>query len=505
MSTVPDAPTLSSISAGNAQLLLTFSAPDSNGGSAITSYTYKYEINGTLVSGEISSDVSEYTITGLTNGTEYTISLYAVNEVGSSSSSDSISATPYTTPNKPEISSYVVGNKTVDVYLSSDVFNGGSALTGCKYSLKGGSFEPTSFVDDHHFVISNLTNGTTYSVKVRTVNAGGESTDSEAFSVIPYTVPDTPVITSITSGNLSLLVDVSASTFNGGRTITDYKYSIDSAGETYTSFGSSSTTLTIPGLADSTTYTVRVKAVNIAGDSSASDSATGTAYTSADAPVLSQLVAGNGTITVYFTAGENNGSTITGYVVSANPLTVAESDWVFTSIGDQTYSPYTITGLTNGTKYAVQLQAVNAAGNSEGSNILYSTPYTVPDAPTITQVLAKNWTVSVDFDIGSNGGQSLTKMGYSLNGGSYVYTSTTTSPLTVGNLHNYNTYTIRLVATNESGDSSESDEITATPYYAMMDLPWIKRKNTGNNTLTKRQQYALNVAVDKGKTRILKR
>ena len=91
MSTVPDAPTLSSISPGNAQLLLTFSAPDYNGGSVITSYTYKYEINGTLVSGEISSDVSEYTITGLTNGTEYTVSLYAVNEVGSSSSSDSIS------------------------------------------------------------------------------------------------------------------------------------------------------------------------------------------------------------------------------------------------------------------------------------------------------------------------------------------------------------------------------------------------------------------------------
>jgi titin len=411
MSTVPDAPTLSSISPGNAQLLLTFSAPDYNGGSVITSYTY--EINGTLVSGEISSDVSEYTITGLTNGTEYTVSLYAVNEVGSSSSSDSISATP-------------------------------------------------------------------------------------------YTVPDTPVITSITSGNLSLIVDVSASSFNGGRSITDYKYSIDSAGETYTSFDSSSTTLTIPGLAVSTTYTVRVKAVNIAGDSSASDSATGTAYTSADAPAMTQLVAGNGTITVYFTAGENNGSAITGYVVSANPLSVAESDWEFATIG-QTDSPYTITGLTNGTKYAVQLKAVNAAGNSEGSNILYSTPYTVPDAPTITHVLAKNWTVSVDFDIGSNGGQSLTKMGYSLNGGSYVYTSTTTSPLTVGNLHNYNTYTIQLVATNDSGDSSESEEITFTPYYAMLELPWIKRKNTGNNTLTKRQQYALNVAVDKGKTRILKR
>jgi hypothetical protein len=392
----------------------------------------------------------------------------------------------------------------VDVYLSSDVFNGGSALTGCIYSLSGKDPTSTSFVDDHHFVISNLTNGTTYSVKVRTVNAGGESTASEAFSVTPYTVPDTPVITSITSGNLSLLVDVSASSFNGGRSITDYKYSIDSAGETYTSFDSSSTTLTIPGLTSSVSYTVRVKAVNIAGDSSASDSATGTAYTSADAPAMTQLVAGNKTLTVYFTAGENNGSAITGYVVSANPLSVAESDWEFATIG-QTDSPYTITGLTNGTKYAVQLKAVNAAGNSEGSNILYSTPYTVPDAPTITHVLAKNWTVSVDFDIGSNGGQSLTKMGYSLNGGSYVYTSTTTSPLTVGNLHNYNTYTIQLVATNDSGDSSESEEITFTPYYAMLELPWIKRKNTGNNTLTKRQQYALNVAVDKGKTRIIQR
>lgn len=89
--TVPGAPTIGTATAGNGQATITFSAPDSDGGAEITSYTVASSpggITGTGATGPI-------TLTGLTNGTAYTFAVTATNGVGTSiASAESNSITP---------------------------------------------------------------------------------------------------------------------------------------------------------------------------------------------------------------------------------------------------------------------------------------------------------------------------------------------------------------------------------------------------------------------------
>ena len=89
--TVPGAPTSVSATAGNAQATVSFTAPASNGGSAITGYTVTSSPGNITATGSS----SPITITGLTNGTSYTFTVTATNVVGTgAASSASSSVTP---------------------------------------------------------------------------------------------------------------------------------------------------------------------------------------------------------------------------------------------------------------------------------------------------------------------------------------------------------------------------------------------------------------------------
>jgi uncharacterized protein (TIGR02145 family) len=93
-STVPGAPTIGTASAGNGQATVTFTAPGSNGGSAITGYTVISSPGNITGSGS----ANPITVSGLTNGTAYTFTVTATNAIGTSSaSSASNSVTPSAT------------------------------------------------------------------------------------------------------------------------------------------------------------------------------------------------------------------------------------------------------------------------------------------------------------------------------------------------------------------------------------------------------------------------
>jgi titin len=90
--TVPSPPTGLSATAGNTTATISFT-PGSDGGSSITNY--KYSTNGTTYTALSPADTSSpITITGLTNDVTYNITLKAVNAVGDSVASASVSVTP---------------------------------------------------------------------------------------------------------------------------------------------------------------------------------------------------------------------------------------------------------------------------------------------------------------------------------------------------------------------------------------------------------------------------
>ena len=89
--TIPDARTIGTAVAGNQQATVPFTAPSSDGGSAITSYTAISSPGG--ITGTISQSGSgSITVTGLTNGTAYTFSVTATNAIGTSPASDASSS-----------------------------------------------------------------------------------------------------------------------------------------------------------------------------------------------------------------------------------------------------------------------------------------------------------------------------------------------------------------------------------------------------------------------------
>ncbi len=95
--TVPSAPSGLVATASNVQVALTWSAPASNGGAAITDYSIQYSSDsGSSWSSwaHTASTVASATVTGLTNGTAYVFKVAGINSAGTGTYSTTASATP---------------------------------------------------------------------------------------------------------------------------------------------------------------------------------------------------------------------------------------------------------------------------------------------------------------------------------------------------------------------------------------------------------------------------
>ena len=291
--TVPDAPTGLGATAGNTTAALSWSAPSSNGGSAVTGYNV-YEgtspgaeagtpVNASLITG------TTYTVTGLTNGTTYYFTVEAVNPAGSSASSNEASATPATVPGAPTGLGAIRGNTTVALSWSAPSSNGGSAITGYNvYEGTRSGHESTTPVNGStlitgtSYTVTGLTNGTTYYFTVKAVNAVGSSAASNEASATPATVPGAPTGLGATRGNTTVALSWKVPLSNGGSAITGYNVyeGTTSGGESTTPVNGGTlitgTSYTVKGLTNGTTYYFTVKAVNAAGSSAASNQASAT-------------------------------------------------------------------------------------------------------------------------------------------------------------------------------------------------------------------------------------
>ena len=174
------------------------------------------------------------------------------------------------------------------------------------------------------------------------------------------------------------------------------------------------------------------------------------------APVIGIATAGNAQATVSFTPpGNNGGSAITGYTVTASPGGATATGMA---------SPITVTGLANGTSYRFTVRATNGVGNSPASLQSNSvTPAGVPGAPTIGASTPGNGQALIAFTVPvSNGGSPITGYTATCNPGALTG-SVAGSPVNVINLVNDIPYTCSVTASNAIGASGPSATVGVTP------------------------------------------
>jgi titin len=183
----PAAPTGLVATPGNGSATIEFVA-GADGGSALANYEYSLTGGASWLSAGTSS--SPVVITGLLNGTAYTVLLRAVTAAGLSPASAPVAVTPSTTPGVPTGLAVTSGSRRVTIWFTGSS-TGGSPITGYNYSLDDGLTWTASGLTTSPMVVTGLTNGRTYVVRVRAVNAVGLGPMSAAMAVTPEAVPVT--------------------------------------------------------------------------------------------------------------------------------------------------------------------------------------------------------------------------------------------------------------------------------------------------------------------------
>jgi Tol biopolymer transport system component len=387
---VPGPPTAVTAVAGNAEATVAFAAPASDGGAAVTSYTVTASPGGATATGA----GRPITVTGLTNGANYTFTVVATNIVGTGSpSAPSNSVTPATgPPGAPTAVTAVPGNAEATVQFTPPE-DDGAAITS--YTVTASPGGATATGAGSPITVTGLTNGTSYTFTVTATNANGTSGSSApSSSVVPAGPPGAPTAVTAVAGKGRATVQFTPPDDDGGAAITSYSVTASPGGASATGAGSP---IAITGLTNGTSYTFRVTATNSAGTGPASAASSSvTPIGVPGAPTGLSAIPGSAEAAVQFTApSDQGGSAITSYTITAAPGGAT---------GTGAGSPITVTGLTNGTSYTFTVTATNGAGTGPASA---SSNAVVPIAGPTSSPTASFWVTNGTVDAETISGSTL--------------------------------------------------------------------------------------------------
>ena len=211
VSAVPDgalfAPTVT-LTRGDRQIAVSWVAPPHNTVSIPTAYDLRHRTRTGETTWSAWTEVQdawetgdgalEYTMTGLTNGTEYDVRVRGVNTFGDGDWSGENTATPATLPDAPgNASATPTSNGEVTVAWDAPASDGGEAVSRYTVEYADNSAFTNSTTGDStttSLKTGQLTLGTEYHFRVRAVNAVGNSAWSATVTATPRKPPGAPTI-----------------------------------------------------------------------------------------------------------------------------------------------------------------------------------------------------------------------------------------------------------------------------------------------------------------------
>lgn len=180
-----------------------------------------------------------------------------------------------------------------------------------------------------------------------------------------------------------------------------------------------------------------------------------------NAPLWSNTLSADSSVTLTFLTPANGGSPITSYEYSIT----GGASWI--NIGLPINNTFTVSSLTNGVNYTFYIRARNTKGASASSSGVVKAPssgsgggtLTVPGAPTFTVSFITNTSFRIDLIPPANtGGTEIIRYQHTLNNGvNWINDFTNTGPITVSSLTPGETFQVGLRAVNSVGNGNSSN------------------------------------------------
>ena len=347
-------------------------------------------------------------------------------------------------PTKPTVTVANLGSGRVQVASSVP---GSAKITGWEYKTRengitdGDWTEISSSSSSLSHIVTGLTNGSRYNLKVRAMNVSGEGAESPQSEMV------IPLGASLTA---SAITDDTATLTIGNHTGNWwYKRTTPPGGQCSTTV--SGTTANLSGLSTGAAHTFKAYSDSRCTAELASES-----FTTKPAQVTGlSLTASSATL-------EANWNAVTGATRYTIQWKTSDQQYQSSRQATPTSNSYTVSGLTNGTQYRVRVRATGGGGDGAWSSEATGTPGVPQPVLSATNVTTTGATFSLSNRTGTwylKGGASSGASGATV-ANCVAVAGGSLSSYTLANLTEYTTYTFTAYGAPDCAEASKLKSLT---------------------------------------------